>query len=236
MNRYLVIILFLFPPFFMNAQAIKVMLITGGHDFDEPEFFELFDGMEGINYDHFEQPEANSELVKHRAEDYDVLVFYDMWNSLSEAGKRAYVEMARQGKPMLFLHHSICSYQNWPEFEKIVGGRYVQKNKNIPEELHSWYEHDVWVYSKVENYTPVTAGFNELRFFDEIYGNVQISEEVIPLLKTRHPKSMEIVAWENRYKASSIIYIQAGHDKRTFSEPDYRKLLLQAIRYLAATA
>ena len=62
---------------------------------------------------------------------------------------------------------------------------------------------------------------------------MRISDDVIPLLKTRHPKSSEIIAWEHNYKASKIVYLQPGHDKRTFIEADYRKLVLQAINYLA---
>ncbi len=233
MKRILTILFLLISGFFINAQPIKIMLVTGGHDFDEVEFFEIFDAMEGVEYEHFEQPKANAKLVKDLAENFDVLVFYDMWKTISENEKNAYLKLAEQGKPFLFLHHSIASYQNWPEFEKIIGGKYFEKGENVPTELLSTYEHDIWVYSKVETYTPVTKGFSDLRFFDEVYGNVRVSDSVIPLLKTRHPKSMEVIAWENRYKNSKIIYIQSGHDKRTFGEPDYQKLLLQAIQYLS---
>ncbi len=233
MKRIFPILIFLISGLIINAQPIKIMLITGGHDFDEAEFFEMFDDMEGVEYEHFEQPKANKKLAKDLAADFDVLVFYDMWKTISDMEKDAYLKLTEQGKPFLFLHHSIASYQNWPEFEKIIGGKYFEKGENVPEELLSTYDHDVWVYSKVETYTPVTKGFRELRFFDEVYGNVRVSDSVIPLLKTRYPKSMEVVAWENSYKASKIIYIQSGHDKRTFVEADYRKLLLQAIQYLS---
>ena len=232
MKKILLVLSILFSGYLLSAQPIKVMLITGGHDFDEVEFFEMFDDMEGVDYEHFEQPKANAKLEKDLAEDFDVLVFYDMWKTITESQKAAYLKLTEQGKPFLFLHHSIASYQNWPEFEKIVGGKYFEKSDNVPQELFSSYEHDVWVYSKVETYTPVTKGFRELRFFDEVYGNVRVSDSVIPLLKTRHPKSMEVIAWENKYNASKIVYIQPGHDKRTFEEPDYQKLLLQAIQYL----
>ena len=233
MKRIFTILFLLVSGFLINAQPIKIMLVTGGHDFDKTEFFEMFDAMEGVVYEHFEQPKANAKLVKDLAEDFDVLVFYDMWKTITESEKTAYLKLAEQGKPFLFLHHSIASYQNWSEFEKIIGGKYFEKGENIPKELLSTYDHDVWVYSKVATYTPVTKGFRDLRFFDEVYGNVRVSDNVIPLLKTRYPKSIEVIAWENSYKASKIIYIQSGHDKRTFDEPDYQKLLLQAIQYLA---
>ena len=214
------------------AEPIKVMLVTGGHAYDTLQFFQMFDELEGIDYEHFEQPEANREIANGKAEDFDVLVFYDMWQNIGMEERLAYINLTQKGKPMLFLHHSLVSYQNWPEFEKIVGGKYIEAGKNTDEESVSNYEHDVWVYCNVENYTPVTNGFQELRFFDEVYGNVRISDDIKPLLSTKHPKSMKYVAWEHKYKNSAILYIQPGHDKRTYIEKDYKKLLLQSIRYL----
>ena len=208
------------------------MLVTGGHSYDTLQFFQLFDQMPEIEYGHFEQPNANRAIANGVANNFDVLVFYDMWNTITREQKAAYIRLTKQGKPFLFLHHSLASYQNWRAFEDIIGGRYVQENRKVPEAEWSESEHDMWVYCTIENYTPVTAGFSELRFFDEVYNNIRISENVRPLLRTRHPKSAEYVAWENRYNASTIVYIQAGHDRRTYENDDYRKLLLQAIQYL----
>lgn len=233
MKRFFLFFIFFISVIILNAQPIKIMVVTGGHSYDTIQFFEMFDALTGIEYEHFQQPKANQKLVKDLAEDFDVIVFYDMWKSISEAEKSAYLKLTNQGKPLLFLHHSIASYQDWPEFEKILGGKYVEKGRGVPVEEQSNYEHDVWVYTKVENYTPVTVGLKEPRFFDEVYGNVRISENVFPLLKTRHPKSMEIVAWENKYSNSKIIYLQPGHDYRTYQNEEYRKLLLQAIKFLA---
>ncbi len=209
------------------------MLVTGDQAFDTIQFFELFDSLEGIEYEHFGQPKANEMLVKNLAKDFDVLVFYDEQQTISESEKNAYIELAKQGKPFLFLHQSIKSYQKWPEFEKLVGGKYVEKFRNVPEELLSTSEKDVWVYADVENYTPVTVGFKQVRFFDEVYGNVQVSDDVLPLLRTRHPQSVEFIAWQHKYKASDVVYIQPGYDHRTYESDDYRKLVKQAILFLA---
>lgn len=235
MKKYCFFTVFLLSSIILHSQPIKIMLVTGGHSYDTIQFFEMFDALKGIEYEHFGQPKANRELAGNQAEDFDVLVFYDMWKTISDNEKNAYLQLTKQGKPFLFLHHSIASYQNWPEFEKILGGKYFEKGNGVPEELVSNYDHDVWVYCSVFDFHPVTKGFRELRFFDEIYGNVRISDDVIPLLKTRHPKSMEVIAWENRYNNSKIIYLQSGHDYRTYESEDYRKLLLQAIQYLAGS-
>lgn len=235
MKRVYLLTIFFISFVVVTAQPIKLMVVTGGHAYDTVQFFEMFDALSGIEYDHFQQPKANQKLVKDLAEEYDVLVFYDMWKNISAMEKKAYLSLTNEGKPLLFLHHSIASYQKWPEFEKIVGGKYVEAARNVPEEEQSNYEHDVWVYSRVENYTAVTVGLKEPRFFDEIYGNVRISDNVIPLLETKHPKSMRYIAWQNKYNNSHIVYLQPGHDYRTYESEEYRKLVSQAIKFLAST-
>lgn len=235
MIRICLFLIFFSSVYIGSAQPVKIMLVTGGHAFDTVQFFEMFDALPGIEYDHFQQPKANNKLVKDFAKDYDVVVFYDMWKSISALEKNAYQRMTNEGKPLLFLHHSIASYQKWGEFENIIGGKYVESARNVPEDEHSNYEHDVWVYTKVENYTAVTVGLKEPRFFDEIYGNVRISENVIPLLRTTHPKSMRYVAWQHKYNNSHVVYLQPGHDYRSYESEDYRKLLTQAIKFLAST-
>ena len=235
MKRIFLPIIFIVSVLAIQAQPIKIMLVTGGHAYDTIQFFEMFDALTGIEYEHFQQPKANNKLAKDLAKDYDVVVFYDMWKSISALEKNAYIQMTKKGKPLLFLHHSIASYQKWAEFEDIIGGKYVEAGRNVPEDEQSNYEHDVWVYTKVENYTAVTVGLKEPRFFDEIYGNVRISENVQPLLRTTHPKSMEYVAWQHKYNNSHIVYLQPGHDYRTYESEEYRKLLTQAIKFLAST-
>ncbi len=235
MRRICILFLFVFSVTISKSQSIKVMLVTGGHAFDTLQFFQMFDAMEGVEYEHFEQPKANNEISKGTADDFDVLVFYDMWKTISEAEKKAYLNLTKEGKPFLFLHHSLASYQKWKEFENIIGGKYFEKGKKVPEELWSTYEHDVWLYCTVDTHSPITSGIKQFRFFDEAYGNVRISDNVKTLLRTKHPKSMEYVAWHNVYNKSNIVYIQPGHDKRTYVEKDYRALLGQAIKYLAIT-
>ncbi len=218
-----------------EAQPVKIMLVTGGHAFDTIPFFQLFDSFENVNYEYFQQPFANQEIANGKARNYDVLVFYDMWNDISDAEKNAYIELTKEGKPFLFLHHSLVSYQKWDEFEKLIGGRYIEKNTEIPVDQQSTYQHDLWVEMKASENHPVTKSFGVIKLFDEVYGNTRISRNVKPLLTTSHPKSSPVIGWENQFNASKILYIQPGHDHHAFESEDYRKLLLQAINYLAET-
>ena len=75
MKRLLLVSTFVAIYFSVVAQPIKVMLVTGGHDFEAQPFFEMFDAMEGVEYEHYEQPSANHRIAKDYAKDFDVIVF-----------------------------------------------------------------------------------------------------------------------------------------------------------------
>jgi type 1 glutamine amidotransferase len=233
MKQFFLLVVFNFLFFILNAQTVNVMLVTGGHSYDTIQFFQLFDSIGDVEYEHFSQPEANKALVENKWKEFDVLVFYDMWQEVSEMEKQAYIDLTKQGMPVLFLHHSLVSYQNWPVFEKIIGGKYIEKSPDIPKAEQSAYKHDVWVDVEVVNPEhSITKGFSNFRLFDEVYGNYRVSPNVQALLKTDHPESMEIIGWENKYNESTIIYLQPGHDYHAFESDEYRKLILQTIHFL----
>ena len=72
--------------------------------------------MDGVTFREAMQPAANDLYTKEAARSYDVLVLYDMVQEISEAQKRNLVRLLKEeGKGLVGLHHSLCSYQNWPE-------------------------------------------------------------------------------------------------------------------------
>lgn len=214
----------------------NVLVVTGGHSFEREPFFALFDALEGVNWEEAIQPEANRLMENEQLDDYDVLVFYDMYQEISQEQQAAFLRLLKAGKPMLFLHHALVSYQTWDEFEHIIGGRYFDE-KRYPMALEngfSTYLHDTPVPVQiVQDNHPVTKGLADFIIFDEVYGNFRVLPTVIQLLKTTHAESSPIIGWENHYESSTIIYLQPGHDHHAYQDENYRKLIRQAIAYLA---
>ena len=217
-------------------KQINVLIITGGHDFEHVPFYNVFSGHPHIRCDTMVQPRANAVINSEGINRYDVLVFYDMVDSLLPVEQQAYVNLLRKGKAMIFLHHSLVSYQNWPEFIKIVGGQYHTKPVVAHgDTLKSSYEHDVVMPIKIEGKGhPITKGITDFDILDEVYGGTEILPTVIPLLGTTQTKSMRYVAWINRYGNSDVVYIQLGHGPSAYENTNYRKLIQQAIEWSAA--
>lgn len=235
----LILILSLFfakPAIGQNKDNIEILIITGGHDFERKPFFAMFDNIQNINYKEVKHPEALKYLNSRSASGFDVLVFYDMPSDISEQHKKDIIEMARNGKNMLFLHHAVVSYDGWEEYEKIVGGHYYNQpyKKNNREFPPSEYSHDEKINVYIENkHHPITKGISDFEIFDETYNNIYIDENIEPLLVTDHPQSNKIIGWTNQYEKSRIVYLQPGHGPQIYENKNYRKLIEQSIQWLS---
>lgn len=234
MNRIqpiLLSLLFILCSFTVSAKKLNILVITGGHGFDEKPFFEMFDSFQDITFTRLVQPEANTQLGTIDPKTYDAIVFYDMPKSIAEQDKSNYYNLLKLGKGLVFLHHSQCSYQDWEGYKTIVGGKYHEE-KNSP--LSSTYQHDVTFTVKISDPKhPVTRGLKDFEILDEVYGNTEVLPGVTPLLTTDHPQSSKIIGWTHQIEKSRIVYIQPGHDKNAYQNAQYRQLVRQAINFVA---
>lgn len=225
----------LFLPVFSQAQTgQKVLIFTGGKKIDRTNFFKIFDDLT-IDYKELVQPEANDIYNSAEIDSFDVLVYYDMVQAINTAQKRAFIKMLKKGKGLFFLHHSLVSYQEWKEYEKIIGGRYYQsKNSRDSSRFEqSTFRHNVDIPVKiVDKNHPVTKDMNDFMIHDEVYGKYKILKGVNPIITTTHPESEEIIGWTNKYKNSYIVYLQPGHGKQAFDNPNYRLLIKRTIDWL----
>jgi type 1 glutamine amidotransferase len=215
-------------------KKIHVLVITGGHGFKQEPFYNMFDSLgKAISYDKLAQPAANELIASPAVDKYDALVFYDMYNSITPSQKQAYIQLLKKGKAMIFLHHSLVSYQDWDEFQQIIGGKYYEKATLVKgNNIKSSYAHDVIIPVKIENTKhPVTRGLKDFEIYDEVYGDFGTQPNIKPLLSTTHPGSSHYIAWINPYGNSDVLFIQLGHGPEAFGNPNYRKLLLQGIKW-----
>jgi uncharacterized protein len=213
-------------------QGHRVLLVTGGHDFDEDTFYEMFFSLGDFRVDTLSQPAANRSLLSDTIDQYDVIVFYDMWQDISQQEKEAFINLTQKGTGLVFLHHSLVSYQQWDEIKKIRGGKYYERNRNYPPEMLSGYKYDLRMDVTVKDRRhPVTAGMRNFSLIDEGYSNISVIDGVTPLLGTEHPDASEIIAWAHRYNNSKVVYILPGHDNKAWSNQNYRRILTNAITW-----
>jgi type 1 glutamine amidotransferase len=218
------------------ARKTRVLVFTGGHGFEKEQFFKLFKENPDISYQAVEHPNAYASLKSEAAKNWDVLVLYDMQQDIPEAAKQDFLARLKDGKGLVVLHHALCSYQHWPEYAKIVGGQYFLDKTVLDGVEHptSSYKHDVDFQVHVADTAhPVAQGITDYKTHDETYFGCGVNIDCHPLLTTDEPTSTKVIAWAKAYAASRVVYIQSGHDHRGYENPNFQRLLHQAIQWTA---
>lgn len=218
------------------AEPVRALVIVGGHDFQTNQFHALFEALPEVRFRILEHPDAHAWLERDRSADYDVLVLYDMWQPISEDSKANFIARLAEGKGLVALHHSLANYQDWEEYAKIIGGRYLlaKRTEDGIDKPASSYLHDVRFTAEIADPNhPITRGLSDFVIHDETYGQLDVRPDVHVLLKTQETTSHPVIAWSHDYRAARVACIQLGHDRFAYENPQYRQLLTQAIRWAA---
>ncbi|MFC2116230.1 ThuA domain-containing protein [Bacteroidota bacterium] len=211
----------------------SVIVVTGGHDYDTVEFIAMFEAMKGVDYELAIKPDVWKMLEEGRK--FDALVFYDLWQEISEEEKQIFLNEFARGAGMVFLHHSLVSHQEWPEYTHLVGGKYFQPEFTSEPGRGSDYKHDISMKVRVLDANhPVTAGVKDFEIFDEGYSNTLMLTEVHPLLETSHPNCDRYVGWTHMVNNSRVVYLMGGHDKQAYENESFCRLVNNAIRWTGA--
>ena len=215
----------------------KVLVVTGGHGFEQEPFFKIFKDNPDITFTHAEHAKANATVYERGdLSSYDVVVLYDMAKNITEEQKAKFLSLFDKGTGLVVLHHALVSYPDWPEYEKIIGGRYPEPDPNKPGTVteKAGYQHDVEVpVVIVAKDHPVTAGLKDFTIHDEIYWGYRVQPDVTPLITTTHAKSGKPLGWCRTQGKSRVVYLQLGHGPEAFNNENYRKLVAQSIRWTA---
>ena len=236
----LLIILFSWPSIMAAGAAkpgkIRVLVVTGGHDFEPEPFFKLFKDNPEISFHAVEHPNAHTLLKADAAKDYDVLVLYDMHQEITEEAKADFIARLKEGKGLVVLHHAIADYQQWPEYAKIIGARYYLEKTTVNgvEKPRSAYKHGMhFTIHVVDPKHPVTRGLKDFPIHDETYNLFDVAKGCDVLLTTDEPESNKVIGWAKTYGKARVVYLQSGHDHFAYENQNYQQILGQAIRWAA---
>jgi uncharacterized protein len=218
------------------GSKIRVLVVTGGHDFEKEPFFKLFQDNPDVTFQAVEHPNAHVLLTAEAARQWDVLVLYDMHQPITDAAKADLVARLKEGKGLVVLHHAIANYQAWPEYTEIIGAHYYLAATNINgvPKPRSAYKHGMDFKIQVADPKhPVTRGMKDFAIHDETYKWFDVSGKCHPLLTTDEPESNKVIAWTKTYKDARVVYIQSGHDHFAYENPNYQQIVRQAIQWVA---
>lgn len=177
-----------------------------------------------------------------------------------KAGFRALLE---QGKGVVALHHALAGWPTWTEYHEWLGGQFFYHPGTVHGEavVDSGYCHDVTHDISVASGHPVTAGLPEhFTLTDELYLGQVFAGDITPLLRSsatfdrehfwsaelavagqmysregwNHAPGSNLIGWAKQALNSRLVYLQPGDGPATYADANYRRLVENAIRWVAA--
>ena len=214
----------------------KILIVAGGKQFEEKQFYEMFSSFNDVVYDTASKPGAFEIFGNDNIKEYNAIVFYDTYQPINEEQQKSFLNIFELGIGCVFLHHSMVSHQEWNEYENIIGGRYYNQSYYDEGKKYgpSTYKHDQnFNVIMIDKNNPITKVINNFPLYDEIYINYKIHKDIIPILSTNNCESGRYIGWVKTYKNSRVVVLQPGHDHFTYENNNYRLSLRRAIEWVS---
>lgn len=223
-----------------SEKQLNVLIVTDDRKFNREAFWALFESLENVHPTEITHPEILDFFGTDSIRQFDAVVFYDMPEGvvLTDVQKNNMLQFFEEGAPAIFLHHSLLSYREWDQFTDIIGGRYYNKTPLVTEKgdsLQSVFQHDVdYRVNIVDKEHPITYGMEDFDIVDEVYNHYFVKGDVEVLLTTNHELSGHKLGWINTFGNSRIVFLINGHGETAYENPNFRRLLRNAIHWAAA--
>jgi type 1 glutamine amidotransferase len=215
------------------AETLKVLVITGGHGFQAQPFFKMFEDDHGIRYTAAVQAKAAEAYDREDLFGYDVVVLYDSPSEITEAQKARFRGLFERGIGVLVLHHALLSYQKWPEYERVAGGKYLLDDEVTNGKVttrESTYQPSAEIPARITvKDHPITAGLADFTLRDEFYHQVRMRSDVTTLVSA----GGESLWWTRTEGKSRVVGTVLGHGRGSFEDPTFLQLLARSLRWAA---
>lgn len=217
-----------------KEQSVRVALITQSHSYDKNQFHHLMDTLDGVSWKVYETPFAYNLFEEKNRNKYDVLLFYDMCQEISKEEKKLLTETIREGKSVMILSHGFASFNQWKEFERIAGSKYLLSSQVIGEKQHeSFYRERVDISLNVKDrFHFITQGISNFVINNEVYGRMWQSDEIHPLVSTAHPECAKNILYTHQYGKGRVVGLILAHGKGTFENENYIRMFNRSLLWL----
>lgn len=141
------------------------------------------------------------------------------------AARAGFAAALERGIAVLGTHTAAASLTDYPEWEAVLGGRWVPEQSMHPPIGPA----RITLYADRH---PLVAGLADFDTHDERYSRLRVAADVVALAAHTQGGAEQPLLWARTAGASRVVYSALGHDARAYRSPELRELLARAIRWL----
>lgn len=180
-------------------------------------------GNKGINITYTDKLE---DINTTNLNKYDALMIYANWDKITPEAEKDLLAYVASGKGVLPIHCASYCFRNSEEYVKMVGGQFWRHTM------------DTIQANIVQPQNPILKDISGIKAFDETYlhshlqadNNVLMTRDIkADQTKDRPDAKTEPYTWTRQYGQGRVFYTAYGHDERTWTNPDFLKLLENGI-------
>ncbi len=167
------------------------------------------------------------------------------------------------GTGLVILHHALAGWPSWDAWAGALGGRflYAPGPMHGADWPSSGTRIDTYTAQVADPAHPVCDGVDDFELTDELYCCPVFVDRIVPLVRTDadmsperfistyehvivgedaaprchgHPHPTDLIAWASSAGRSPIIVIQPGDSAATFALAPYRRLVANALGWVAS--
>jgi putative membrane-bound dehydrogenase-like protein len=172
-------------------------------------------GREAIYFDYFTTPNClNLETLAH----YDAVMLYANHETIKPEEFGALSKFVESGRGFVPVHCASACFANNEGFIAMLGGHFASHGEGQFKATILKADH------------PVMAGVKEFASWDETYVHDKHNEEGRTVLMERvEGDKREPWTWVRNQGKGRVFYTASGHDERTWKNPEFQRLLRNAI-------
>jgi type 1 glutamine amidotransferase len=137
----------------------------------------------------------------------------------------AIVAHVNAGRSLLVMHVASTLFVDSPEWETIVGGRWVRGVTMHPD----WGDVRVTVDRAAH---PITTGVRDFVVQDEGYARLRVSEDVVVLAHHEYEGERHPLLWATTHKHARVVFDALGHDARSYDSTGHAEVVARSARWL----
>ena len=194
----------------MNTEDMEFDIVKTAKDILTPEFVRSYDAVVNCHGDSINASNPNPWFEK----------------GVTEFGAEEFKAYVEQGGALVVVHSGLTvagDKHPFPAYTDVVGSYFVS---HAPREL---------AYVRITKRNEITNGVNDFCERDEHYQLMYTADDIEPFMETESAHGGTNVSGYTRiYGKGRVAVLTPGHTLAVWENPDFRKLLKNAIRWAAA--